>query len=390
MSSFKKYFPEEFHKNGLGTSQISQHLKGVLDYFSERLREDKPPIVTQPDAQCTRNDNSSYSYVEKRMDVVIQLCLHRFNLVCSRSYANNRVDKTLDERYQGDFEEFLNSLNPKGLSPHKLLLKFNCPIILFRNLNPTERLCNKTRLICRELRQCIIASEIAFEPVFSHGQLYVALSRARTAQTITVLIIPPILMKKNNAKTCNVVYEKVFLLTQVRRNKKLIHDYVIGKVTNQHTHNVVIPVYDNFTLVANILPSQKAALVKAKINFKKIVQKYYYMAYKNCRFEGNLSDESGVIITTLFRQTAKQILGLTTAEAMKTPSKKHIDDIPSSLETKEYIIQIKSSKQNDRGSQKYSIVYCLEYENVKKSSKLLPICDGSAAASSKEQSLDSP
>ncbi|KAK6912920.1 Replication factor A, C-terminal [Dillenia turbinata] len=45
------------------------------------------------------------------------------------------------------------------------------------------------------------------------------------------------------------------------------------------------------------------------------------LAEPRYRFEVNLSDESGVITATLFGEMAEQILGLTVAEAMKTPSK---------------------------------------------------------------------
>ena len=44
-------------------------------------------------------------------------------------------------------EEFLNTLTPNGLPPHVLKLKIGCPVILLRNIDPANRLCNGTRLI---------------------------------------------------------------------------------------------------------------------------------------------------------------------------------------------------------------------------------------------------
>nr|XP_027075892.1 uncharacterized protein LOC113699738 [Coffea arabica] len=106
-------------------------------------------------------------------------------------------ERTVDKRNQIDYEDFLNSFNPKGLPPHELLRNENCPTMLLRNVNPTDGLCNGTRLICRELDELTITAESFSgphkgknEPVFSHGKLSVALSRVRNSSAVKALSAP--------------------------------------------------------------------------------------------------------------------------------------------------------------------------------------------------------
>jgi hypothetical protein len=157
-------------------------------------------------------------------------------------------------------DEFLHSFNASGLPPHRLVLKKWMPVILLRNLRPQDGLCNGTRLICKEFHSRVIEAKIitgtnagmtvliprislttgetdlpftlrrkqfpicpAFAmsinksqgqtldhvgiylptPVFTHGQLYVALSRATSRRSIRILRSDPV----DDMET-NVVYRE--------------------------------------------------------------------------------------------------------------------------------------------------------------------------------------
>ena len=180
-------------------------------------------------------------------------------------------DSTVDDTQNYYQEEFLNTLTPNGLPPHKLGLKKNCPIMLLRNLDPSNGLCNGTRMISKDFEPNVIHTEIImgqyvgkqlllpripFSPVenerypfhfrhvqllirlsfamtinkaqvqtipyvgvylpqliFSHGQLYVALSRRTSVTTTKVLIkdVTPICSTINKSYTKNIVCKEILI-----------------------------------------------------------------------------------------------------------------------------------------------------------------------------------
>ncbi|KAG5531645.1 hypothetical protein RHGRI_026313 [Rhododendron griersonianum] len=181
-------------------------------------------------------------------------------LAADKMSEDDGMDRSISNRYPN---EYLNSLDPTGLPPFKLELKVGCPIILLRDIAPKDGLCNGTRMMVVRCGSRIIDVEIltgekigklAFIPrislspsssdfpfhmtrgqfpvrlayamtinksqeqsvkfvgvdlrtlVFSHGQLYVALSRCTSFDRITIL-----LPEEETDSTTNIVYLEILL-----------------------------------------------------------------------------------------------------------------------------------------------------------------------------------
>lgn len=77
----------------------------------------------------------------------------------TRTYLS--ADSVPDEEQQGLYPiEFLNSLTPSGMPPHRMYLKTNAPVILLRYINPIEGLLNGTRLSVIHLGKRVIEAKI--------------------------------------------------------------------------------------------------------------------------------------------------------------------------------------------------------------------------------------
>ncbi|AQK61565.1 hypothetical protein ZEAMMB73_Zm00001d012842 [Zea mays] len=232
------------------------------------------------------NENmSNTSYITSRailstrndwVDMINMRMIDRFQ---GEQMMYHSFDTAVDDPNNYYPSEFLNTLTPNGLPPHVLKLKVGCPIMLLRNIDPANGLCNGTRLVVRGFQKNSIDAEIVLgqhagmriflpriplcpsddemfpfqfkrkqfpirlsfamtvnkaqgqtipyvgvylpKPVFSHGQLYVALSRATARSKVKILAIPVTDEKKkkkgvernsaiNGATyTKNIVYKEV-------------------------------------------------------------------------------------------------------------------------------------------------------------------------------------
>ncbi|CAN1147166.1 ATP-dependent DNA helicase PIF1 [Linum perenne] len=161
--------------------------------------------------------------------------------------------------------EFLNGLSFNGMPEHQLRFKPYALVMLLRNLNPSAGLCNGTRILLTHLANNVVRGLIiggTFEgtvaiiprivlditdpnwpftlrrrqyplrlcyamtinksqgqtlehvglylpsPVFSHGQLYVAISRVRSADGIHIVIENDDALPSNSTR--NIVYNEIF------------------------------------------------------------------------------------------------------------------------------------------------------------------------------------
>ena len=217
-------------------------------------------------------------------------------ILCPKNVESLNINDTVLERLEGDVVEYcsadtvdvsegedgdalatdypveyLNSLTPSGMPPHKLRLKVHAIVMLMRNVNVRAGLCNGTRLSVVALHEHVIDCRIiggrcagrrtflcrvnltpsdigmpftmtrrqfpirlAFamtinkaqgqslkrvgihleKPVFGHGQLYVALSRARSLDSIFVAVTGneaqgKLIVANNTTFTKNIVYQEV-------------------------------------------------------------------------------------------------------------------------------------------------------------------------------------
>ncbi|KAG5584303.1 hypothetical protein H5410_044737 [Solanum commersonii] len=130
-----------------------------ITYPDLRTFYSNPSFITSRIILTTKND-----FVDEINDMLI----HRFS---DDAIVYTTIDETIEPNDQCQFEDFLHTLHPANLPPYRLTLKKNCPVILLRNLNPTEGLCNGTRLICHDFKSHVISATI-FSGDFKNKHFY--------------------------------------------------------------------------------------------------------------------------------------------------------------------------------------------------------------------------
>ena len=88
--------------------------------------------------------------------------------------------------------EFLQQLNAGGLSPALLCLKVGSPVILLRNLDSGERLCNGTRMVVLNVRRKMLQCRIISKDRRFKGKV-VLIPRIKLSSNIETL---PVLLKR--------------------------------------------------------------------------------------------------------------------------------------------------------------------------------------------------
>ncbi|XP_026399936.1 ATP-dependent DNA helicase PIF1-like [Papaver somniferum] len=243
------------------TIKKCRDIKELISEIYPGLQDNKSPstkYLTERTILSPRNEE-----VSRINDEILSIYTGRAQTYIAADKMNENIEKRAVGN-SGCPSEVLNNQNCSGLPPFRLNLKVGCPVMMLRNIDPKNGLCNGTRLRVETFAPHVIEATIltgdkqgtrVFIPrislspcfgvhvhmtrrqfpirlafamtinksqgqsvkyvgidlrnsVFGHGQLYVALSRCTTVRQIKILLSE----EETNHRTGNVVYPEVLLL----------------------------------------------------------------------------------------------------------------------------------------------------------------------------------
>ncbi|KAG4053797.1 hypothetical protein PC123_g11065 [Phytophthora cactorum] len=238
--------------------------RGLTRMVDEMYADINNPEIANDEYFANRTILTTTNAVVQRINEAVAQWLEG---VSQEYLSTDSVEEDEEVNFFG--QEVLHTVNINGIPPHKLMLKKGAPIMMMRNLNPDLGLCNGTRLRIVELKPHVIHATIvtgerqgqhvliprivfisdgdsrefpfrlwrkqfpvqpAFAmtinkaqgqtvqnlglylspPCFSHGQLYVALSRVTSRSKFKALIEYPQLEEEGGVYTYNIVYRQIF------------------------------------------------------------------------------------------------------------------------------------------------------------------------------------
>ncbi|GBC01774.1 hypothetical protein RclHR1_04320015 [Rhizophagus clarus] len=150
---------------------------------SETLKERQKMLQRERQQRCRhlkrQNGKKTYHHHIQKEGEMMELMNHQIPKACIYPWISDGLDchtlgnmdhecfncgamMWLDERVNLSTRSpaVLATCCAKGLPPHKLILKLGTPIILLRNMQPFDGICNGTRLVCRTFQKHVIEAEI--------------------------------------------------------------------------------------------------------------------------------------------------------------------------------------------------------------------------------------